>query len=493
MMGTNGGALILLLIISSLMLTLPKVETVMATEDSWTNLKPMQQGRGRLGVAAVNGKIYAIGGSTENGYIPGSPGNDYNALGWILATNEEYDPATDTWTFRTPMPTPRFNFAVAVVENKIYCIGGITGKLGAQLNYTQVNEIYDPATDTWETKTPIPDADTGQANVVGDKIYFIGGGSDEVLTQVYNPETDSWTTNSPMPDNVRFQVSAVVDDKIYVIGFMQDLNNYVNSKNFVYDPLTDSWDSGTPLLADTFQGKGVPWRGNWWSLDAVSTIGVMAAKRIYIFFMQYVNVGPLPNLVYNPTTGNWTFGADVPTNRYYFGAVAVNDIIYLIGGLKYDYPFPDDNYFIVTAQPVNEQYLPIGYGTPDPSYVPPDTVAPIISVMSPTNQTYYTTEVPLNFTVNEEVSGMSYSLDGQENVTIIGNTTLTELPNGSHYVIIYAEDVAGNVNSSGAVTFTVNKSNFPSWIPLLTMLIVVALLVAIIYKRSYTKHKTKSY
>jgi hypothetical protein len=90
------------------------------TGGSWEQKKSMQQARGKLGVAAVNGKIYAIGGSTETGRTPNSVGTDYKANGWIVGTNEEYDPATNTWSFKKTMPTPRFDFATVAYQNKIY-------------------------------------------------------------------------------------------------------------------------------------------------------------------------------------------------------------------------------------------------------------------------------------------------------------------------------------------------------------------------------------
>lgn len=108
--GERRAALILLLILCSLMIDLPIIETVRAAEDSWIPLEPMPTIRRNLGVAVVNGKIYAIGGKQDN---------------WGLSTNEEYDPATKTWTTKTPMPTPRSDFGIAVVQNKIYCIGGM--------------------------------------------------------------------------------------------------------------------------------------------------------------------------------------------------------------------------------------------------------------------------------------------------------------------------------------------------------------------------------
>jgi hypothetical protein len=89
-----------------------------------------------------------------------------------------------------------------------------------------------------------------------------------------------------------------------------------------------------------------------------------------------------------------------------------------------------------------------------------DTV-PIVSFLSFENTTIDVSDVPLNFTVNQVVSKITYCLDGQENVTISGNTTLAGLPNGKHNITIYAMDETGNIGASKTITFTV-ASESPS-------------------------------
>jgi len=84
-----------------------------------------------------------------------------------------------------------------------------------------------------------------------------------------------------------------------------------------------------------------------------------------------------------------------------------------------------------------------------------DTTPPTISVLSIQNATYGATDVDLNFSVSEPVSQVTYSLDGQENVTVAGNTTLAGLSAGAHNVTVYAWDTAGNMGASPTVTFTV--------------------------------------
>jgi parallel beta-helix repeat protein len=84
-----------------------------------------------------------------------------------------------------------------------------------------------------------------------------------------------------------------------------------------------------------------------------------------------------------------------------------------------------------------------------------DTTPPSISITSPENITYTENSVFLNFSTNEPASRISYSLDGQDNVTVAGNATLNGLPNGSHHLTVYATDQSGNTGVSETVYFNV--------------------------------------
>jgi len=77
------------------------------------------------------------------------------------------------------------------------------------------------------------------------------------------------------------------------------------------------------------------------------------------------------------------------------------------------------------------------------------------SILSPENKTYDASNIPLNFTVGGSVSQIAFSLDGKDNVTISGNTTITGLSNGLHNVIVYARDKLGNTGASETITFNV--------------------------------------
>ncbi len=441
---------------------------------SWASKAPMQVARNSLGVAVVNGKIYAIGGGAENG---------------VVGTNEEYDPATDTWCFKKPMPTPRMVFAIASYQNKIYCIGGISNG-----TVTGVNEVYDPKTDTWENKAPMPTARGWlEANVANGKIYLVGGYvpdnssfgySISNLNEVYDPETNSWTTKALMPTTASDYASAVVDNKLFVIGGQSEAPR--SNLNQIYNPITDRWSTGTPSPSGIRYGF----------CAAGATIGVNAPKRIYVLGETvHLWEGEPPNSVriYNAQSDVWTFGADMPTKRHSFGVAVVNDILYVIGGFTETFELFWNSH--VTLYATNEQYTPVGYGTPDPSY---DGTAPEIVVASPENKTYYTTDVALNFTVDEPVSSMRYELDG-ETFEISGNTTLAGLSYGAHNITVYAVDIAGNTGVSETIYFTIAEPE-PESFPVATVAVASTAVAAAIgvtlagylTKTRRTNQKTKN-
>ncbi len=88
--------------------------------------------------------------------------------------------------------------------------------------------------------------------------------------------------------------------------------------------------------------------------------------------------------------------------------------------------------------------------------LPPDTTKPIIEILSPENNTLASNECPLTFTVNEPVSAILFSLDNQANSTTSGNTTLTNLLEGEHNIVIYANDTHGNVGKSETTFFSID-------------------------------------
>lgn len=85
-----------------------------------------------------------------------------------------------------------------------------------------------------------------------------------------------------------------------------------------------------------------------------------------------------------------------------------------------------------------------------------DGVPPTITNLSIMNRTYMQNNLTLSFVIDKPTSWIGYSLDGKENLTIVGNTALTSLLNGSHSLVIYANDTLGNMGTSTSVNFSVD-------------------------------------
>ena len=87
-----------------------------------------------------------------------------------------------------------------------------------------------------------------------------------------------------------------------------------------------------------------------------------------------------------------------------------------------------------------------------------DSNPPIITVLSPRGGIYASPQLELNIAVDKPISWLGYSLDSQTNVTTVGNTTLPYLADGTHHLVIYANDTYGNIGSSDPVYFYIDTN-----------------------------------
>jgi hypothetical protein len=108
----------------------------------------------------------------------------------------------------------------------------------------------------------------------------------------------------------------------------------------------------------------------------------------------------------------------------------------------------------------------------------------VVAIVSPENKPYNEDSVSLNFTVNKRTSWIGYSLDGQENVAITGNTTLRGVTNGGHNVTVYVKDLFGNNGTSETIYFSV-EAPFPTLLIVApaASAIVVGIILAIYFKK----------
>lgn len=264
----------------------------------------MPQQRYLAAGAAVGGKIFILGGTTNS--------SNY------FSNTYAYDPVSDTWDDRggVVMATPRFGLSAAVVGGKIYAIGGYsTAVLGT-------TEVYDPVANTWSSPgalkvMPTPRLSAAAAAVNG-KIYVIGGeasgGTIVGTASVYDPAYNTWdSSHPPMNPARRGAAAAVIGNKIYVTG---GYNLGYKPEVRVYDTGSKTWGAAPSLQV---QRAG----------HASAAIG----GKVYVF-SGYNSSYLASTEVFDPAGSTWTYAAPIPVARDSMGYATLNGRLYLAGGLN---------------------------------------------------------------------------------------------------------------------------------------------------------------
>ncbi|MCP4723940.1 MAG: hypothetical protein GY863_02830 [bacterium] len=180
----------------------------------WQSLAPMPTPRQHINSDVMDGKIYVIGGLINN-----------NGRRMATDKNEMYNIMTNTWEEKAPLPSPRQGCAAVSAGKKIYIIGGTITE-GDDWIYVPDVSIYDPETDSWTEGADLPEPllEPGSA-VIDGKIYIIGGQGTPVDNRrnvsnrvyMYDPGSDSWTRLNDLPVEIQFAGVTSIHNKIYIV------------------------------------------------------------------------------------------------------------------------------------------------------------------------------------------------------------------------------------------------------------------------------------
>jgi N-acetylneuraminic acid mutarotase len=190
--------------------------------------------RADLSACVVNDQIYLIGGKKYSGITPYYKETDLNEI---------YNPVNDTWHTGPSIPTAVEGYASAVLNGKIYILGGSSQSAAADNSVvTDASQVFDPYTSIWNLTTRLPDATSYAAAVATQglmapqRIYCVGGYLNEFSAQtaVYFPENNSWNLAQDMPTARANLCVATLNDLVYAIGGLSD--GAVLATNEVYTP-----------------------------------------------------------------------------------------------------------------------------------------------------------------------------------------------------------------------------------------------------------------
>jgi N-acetylneuraminic acid mutarotase len=294
---------------------------------SWSAASTMPTGTGDSGVAALDGKIYVVGGSSFYPHIlPTSP--DMGSGTWGSSVNYEYDPTIDKWRELSPLPIGLSHVGVVGFNHKLYAFGGFTSLIHA--NAQNAALVYDPAANAWQWLPPLNSRrGSVSADVVDGKIHVFGGRLRDPtpldVHEVYDPAANQWTSKASMPLARDHMGVAVIDGKIHIVGGRTGGQTDNVSEHDVYDPATDKWAKAAPMPTARSGGAAVYYKGL-----LIYAGGECKQRDPNAKFGGGQNFDEVE--AYNPKTNTWTTLARLPSARQAFGGATVGSAAYFPGG-----------------------------------------------------------------------------------------------------------------------------------------------------------------
>ena len=273
----------------------------------WLALAPLGQGaRQETGVAALDGRIYVVGGFA--GFAD-------------VATVEVYDPAIDSWRDAAPIPAALHHANLAAVAGKLYLLGSLRG-----LSFTAAPAVYvyDGATDSWSEGAPMPtgtERGAAAVGVIGDKIYVAGGYRDGSVADfsAYDTLTGTWQTLPPLPEARDHLVGGAVGTTFFAIGGRTGGIEGLRGQTDAFDLATGVWTARAPIptarggaAAAVLDGRIHVAGGEG---NPATASGVFAEHDAY-----------------DPATDSWSTLAPMRTPRHGTGAAAHDGRLYVPGG-----------------------------------------------------------------------------------------------------------------------------------------------------------------
>jgi N-acetylneuraminic acid mutarotase len=288
----------------------------------WTAGVAMPEARLEGAAVAAGGKILSIGG------ITGIAGDQKSARASDRV--DVFDPSSSLWTQGASLPesAARHHLAVAVLDDRVYLLGGFTGIIGGaekagKFLPNQQTWVLDGG--VWARKADQPIARGGAtAQAIGGKILVMGGGPDENVAlpdvYAYDPGSDTWSKRAPMPTARQHLASCALDGTLLAIGGWGEPGKATTATVERYDPIGDTWTrlpdlhhKRGGLSAAVLAGRCHVLGGERWDVPLPATFAIHEAWSTA-----------------NPT--QWAGLAPLPEPRHGMGLAALDGKLWALGG-----------------------------------------------------------------------------------------------------------------------------------------------------------------
>ena len=176
---------------------------------AWRAIAPLPRACGAIGCAVLDGLVHAIGGAIGDTF------DTKKSVDWHLV----YDPAGDRWSTRRALPTGRDHTGTLAAEGRIHVVGG---RVNSFHTNSSLHHAYDAQEDKWYARAPLPTPRSGHGAVLHKGMIFAmgGEGTNRVFGQneAYDLKTDRWFSFAPMPTPRHGLGAVAIGDFIHVAG-----------------------------------------------------------------------------------------------------------------------------------------------------------------------------------------------------------------------------------------------------------------------------------
>lgn len=220
-------------------------------------------GTGALGTARHSHSTTVLADGTV--LVAGGIGTGRTPAGGRLASAERYDPATGEWTATAGgMATARsLHAATLLPDGRVLVTGGEGDRAPRAPGRSLFSaELFDPATGEWSPAAPMADSRLGHPQVAlqdgrvlaagGRRSTGSGRGVGQGFCELYDPAADAWTrTGSLAAARAGHQATLLADGTVLVTGgdgpgirFERGFVPFSQWRTERYDPATGAWAPG---------------------------------------------------------------------------------------------------------------------------------------------------------------------------------------------------------------------------------------------------------
>jgi hypothetical protein len=247
---------------------------------TWSKKAPLVSARYDLGLASCGNRLFSFGGTKDGA-------NNFTSI-------DSFSAGGGAWDTVDTLPAPLVGCAVCAIGDKVYCLGGVEKISGEDVVSDKIYE-FDAGTGqcTFQNYMSTRRA-YHQTAVVNGKIYVLGGlggamsKSDCVAlgsVEVYNPQTNMIEpdTVSPLLTPRYYFGATEANGKLYAIGgyASASLDTTLSSIE-EYDPSLNTWTVTSDLPAARRCCAAVSWQGRVYVVGGI--VAGKATSSVVIYY-----------------------------------------------------------------------------------------------------------------------------------------------------------------------------------------------------------------